>query len=239
MRHDYKFYNSIFEPLGYKVLSRDYSLKVNTIFDLYAIKSTSEVEWFGSFNTIKKKGNVYYQNSDFITDSPKELVEKIKSHNDMQICPSYCYAPIYTPHTNLALAFKWYLTQLDFVNEPDSDTMVLKNMYGENTCKVKLYCDYEAKNYHGEIIRYLTNGLSFIKTTFNSVDSMIGAINSIIEPELLIDTVQKLNIVKKMTDNRDYSNEFVATDNMFTEHKINMKNTLKVALKNALEKIDQ
>lgn len=42
-----------------------------------------------------------------------------------------------------------------------------------------------------------------------------------------------------MTDNRDYSNEFVTTDNMFTEHKINMKNTLKVALKNALEKIDQ
>ena len=93
------------------------------------------------------------------------------------------------------------------------------------------------ESYNGYITRYFNKGFSWIEAPFDSVDSMISAINSVLEPELIVNAANNINAVNNMTKGRT-DIEASIIDNYLNIHKVNIKNAVKQALQEALNKLN-
>ena len=234
LRHNYKYYTQIFEPLGFKVFSRDFSNSAHGTFDLYY--NELGCNWFGEFTV---KGKSYITSQGDKTDSPEDLIMLITEYNKIRVCPSYCYNPAATSWANLGNAFSWYLETLGFHRDSGwhYTNMILTNIYGEEISKI--YIDLpKDDSYNGSIIRNIAKSFSWIEASFNSVDSMISAVNSVLEPELLINAANSINSVTNMTKSRT-NTEFKAITNNLDVYKCNTKNAVKTALEEALNRLNQ
>ena len=123
-------------------------------------------------------------------------------------------------------------------NNWNENIKVLKNIYGETITKISLKTDYHNNNYEGVIYRSINGGWSWMESKFNSIESMFAAINSIVEPEILINAANALNISSKMT-NKYNGIDFVKVDNSLNIYKMNAKNAIKNALENALNTLKE
>lgn len=234
LRRNYKYYTQIFEPLGFKVFSRDFSNSTHGTFDLYY--NEMGCNWFGEFTV---KGKSYITSQGDKTDSPEDLIMLITEYNKIRVCPSYCYNPTATSWANLQNAFSWYLETLGFHRDSGwhYTNMILTNIYGEEISKI--YIDLpKDDSYNGSIIRNIAKSFSWIEASFNSVDSMISAVNSVLEPELLINAANSINSVTSMTKSRT-NIEFKAITNNLDVYKCNTKNAIKAALTEALNRLNQ
>lgn len=236
MKHDYKYYTQIFEPLGFKVFSRDFSNSAHGTFDLYY--NEMGCNWFGEFTV---RGNNYITSQGDKTDSPEDLIMLIAEYNKTRVCPSYCYSPTSTSWANLQVAFRWYLETLGFHKDTSfynhGTFMIMTNIYGDEINRI--YIDLPKDNsYEGSIVRYFYKGFSWIEASFDSVDSMISAVNSVLEPELLINAANSINSVTNMTKSRT-STEFKTITSNLDVYKCNTKNAIKSALAEALNRLNQ
>lgn len=225
-------YDKIFKPLGYKVFPRNMIYKDSPYLDLYYDKLG--LDWFGEFKVYR---NSYITSLGTKTKSPEELIKLIEEYNTTRICPSYCYSPIATGWANVDAAFRWYLKSLGFVVDDSifscKTSMILTNLYGEPIIKLSLDCEDDGS---GSIVRYL-KGFSWIEAKFNGVDSMISAVNSILGPELLINAANNINAATNMTKGRT-DVEAAVMDNRLNIYKVNIKNAVKQALQEALNRLN-
>lgn len=224
-------YDKIFKPLGYKVFSRKYFEPNSNKLDLYIDKLG--LDWFGEFTV---KGKYYITSQGDKTDSPKDLIMLIAEYNKTRVCPSYCYSPASTSWANLQVAFRWYLETLGFHTDSGWHymDMILTNIYGEEISKISIDLPKD-RSYKGSIVRHL-KGFSWIEASFDSVDSMISAINSVLEPELLINAANSINSITNMTNSRT-NTEFKAITSNLNVYKCNTKNAIKAALEEALNRL--
>ena len=230
-----KKYDKLFKPLGYKVFPRNMFYKDNPYLDLYYDKLG--LDWFGEFKVSCK---TYITSFGAKTKSPEELIKLIEEYNKTRICPSYCYSPTSTSWANLQRAFTWYLKSLGFCKDTSSYDnsifMIMTNIYGEEISRI--YIDLpKNESYNGYIIRYFNKGFSWIEASFDSVDSMISAINSVLEPELLVNAANNINAANNMTKGRTDVEAF-GIDNHLNIYKANTKNAVKQALQEALNKLN-
>lgn len=230
-----KKYDKLFKPLGYKVFPRNMFYKDNPYLDLYYDKLG--LDWFGEFKVFRK---TYITSFGAKTKSPEELIKLIEEYNKTRICPSYCYCPTATSWFNVQNAFTWYLKSLGFHKDTSFHNhgtfMIMTNIYGEEISRI--YIDLpKDESYNGYITRYFNKGFSWIEVPFNSVDSMISAINSVLEPELLVNAANNINAVNNMTKGRT-DVEASIIDNYLNIYKVNIKNAVKQALQEALNKLN-
>lgn len=230
-----KKYDKLFKPLGYKVFPRNMFYKDNPYLDLYYDKLG--LDWFGEFKVFRK---TYITSFGAKTKSPEELIKLIEEYNKTRICPSYCYSPIATSWFNVQNAFTWYLKSLGFRKDTSSYDngifMIMTNIYGEEISRI--YIDLpKDDSYNGSIIRYFNKGFSWIEVPFDSVDSMISAINSVLEPELLVNAANNINAANNMTKGRT-DIEASIIDSHLNIYKVNIKNAVKQALQEALNKLN-
>lgn len=228
-----KKYDKLFKPLGYKVFSRNMFYKDNPYLDLYYDKLG--LDWFGEFKVSCK---TYITSFGAKTKSPEELIKLIEEYNKTRICPSYCYSPTSTSWFNIQNAFTWYLKSLGFHKDTSyhGTFMIMTNIYGEEISRI--YIDLpKDDSYNGSIIRYFNKGFSWIEAPFDSVDSMISAINSILEPELLVNATNNIDAANNMTKGRT-DVEVFGIDNHLNVYKANTKNAVKQALQEALNKLN-
>lgn len=227
-----RIYDKLFKPLGYKVFPRNIFYKGNPYLDLYYDKLG--LDWFGEFKVSRK---TYITSFGAKTKSPEELIKLIEEYNKTRICPSYCYCPTATNWANIDNAFRWYLQSLGFVSDDSifscNTSMILENLYGEPIIKLSLYCKDDGS---GDIVRHL-KGFSWIEAKFNGVDSMISAVNSILEPELLVNATNNIDAANNMTKGRT-DVEASVIDNYLNIYKVNTKNAVKQALQEALNKLN-
>lgn len=234
LRRNYKYYTQIFEPLGFKVFSRDFSNSAHGTFDLYY--NEMGCNWFGEFTV---RGNNYITSQGDKIASPEDLIMLITEYNKTRVCPSYCYNPAATSWANLQNAFSWYLETLGFHRDSGWHymNMILTNIYGEEISKI--YIDLpKDDSYNGSIIRNITKSFSWIEASFDSVDSMISAVNSVLEPELLINAANSINSVTNMTKSRT-DTELTTITSSLDMYKCNTKNAIKAALTEALNRLNQ
>lgn len=230
-----KIYNKLFKSLGYKVFPRNMFYKDNPYLDLYYDKLG--LDWFGEFKVSRK---TYITSFGAKTKSPEELIKLIEEYNKTRICPSYCYSPVATSWFNVQNAFTWYLKSLGFHKDTssydNSNFMIMTNIYGEEISRI--YIDLpKNESYNGYITRYFNKGFSWIEVPFDSVDSMISAINSVLEPELLVNAANNINAVNNMTKGRT-DIEASIIDTHLNIYKVNIKNAVKQALQEALNKLN-
>lgn len=227
-----KKYDKLFKPLGYKVFPRNMFYKDNPYLDLYYDKLG--LDWFGEFKISSK---TYITSFGAKTKSPEELIKLIEEYNKSRICPSYCYSPTATSWANIENAFKWYLKSLGFVSDDSifsyRTSMVLKNLYDEPIIKLSLNCKDDGS---GNIVRSLKS-FSWVEARFNGVDNMISAVNSILEPELLVNAANNIDAANNMTKGRT-DVEVFGIDNHLNVYKANTKNAVKQALQEALNKLN-
>lgn len=230
-----KKYDKLFKPLGYKVFPRNMFYKDNPYLDLYYDKLG--LDWFGEFKVSSK---TYITSFGEKTKSPEKLIKLIEEYNKTRICPSYCYSPTATSWFNIQNAFTWYLKSLGFHKDTSfynhGTFMIMTNIYGEEISRIYIDLPKDG-SYNGSIIRYFNKGFSWIEASFDSVDSMISAVNSVLEPELLVNAANNINAANNMTKDRT-DVEASIIDNHLNIYKVNIKNIVKQALQEALNKLN-
>ena len=245
MKRNYKFFTEIFSPLGFVVFNRNIEGEDSPIYDLFIKSSERGLEWFGSFTYYIKNKTIYYNaENGNIYSKKEELINAINEINAKRPYPSYCYDPQSRPSYNLEKAYNWYMANLGFTDDDswgnnwNENIKVLKNIYGETITKISLKTDYHNDNYEGVIYRSINGSWSWMESKFNSIESMFAAINSIVEPEILINAANALNISSKMT-NKYNDIDFVKVDSSLNIYKMNAKNAIKNALENALNTLKE
>ena len=114
--------------------------------------------------------------------------------------------------------------------------MIMTNIYGEEISRI--YIDLQKDDsYNGSIIRYFNKGFSWIEAPFDSVNSMISAVNSVLEPELLVNAANNIDAANNMTKGRTDVEAFTIGTNL-NIYKTNTKNAVKQALQEALNKLN-
>lgn len=219
--------SKIFESLGFLVFDNR-----EPTFDLYLKDTPRGIDWFGDFSVSGK----YYMTKGKQFDKPEELIGYIKEENKKLPCPSFCYDPNCVPSFGVESAFIWYLRGLGFKLANDGyNHMILVNLYGEDITSV--YLDLE-DGVRGKVIRTIKGKFSWISSEFNGIQEMIGSVNSILGPELLLVATQTLKASLGMSSDRagDITANVLSTSNS-TIYRANMKKTLKDALKQAYEEL--
>lgn len=235
--------NDTFKPLGYFVLKRRASGKKSEWYDLYDDSSERGFEYFGSLKIIKTVN----QKKVFKTSVPKsksmesanEVIQIIRDYNSTRLLPADFYSPARNQEYNIESAFAWYLEKLGFKRSNkflmSDNTFVLTNLYGEYVCNLTLCID-DAETCKGSVVRSLPS-FKWIESSFESLEQMIGSVNSLLEPEMLISCVNNFNVAKSLT--KDRSDNISANEISLTGlQQKNIKNALKEALSNAIASLD-
>ena len=184
-----------------KMLSKIFKhqgLYVSENKDTYLLYDDKTDEYFGSFkaNFETSDNKVYvltytpcYIDSSEVTDNPDELVDMISAFNDKRVAPAYCYNP-YMPNCVKAFdTFKWYLSRYGFVYDPpcnQSDRAMTNEKHG-----FTVYLNYDQSEFSGEVWKDSNKGEQLVKIRFNSVESLVDALHTLVGDMPMIESTEK------------------------------------------------
>lgn len=231
-----------FDVFEYKSFCKDAD---KNVYLLYSKDSSRSFDFFGS---VIIKGKKYtHADSEFTTTDLDELISHINSFNSMRFAPSYLYCPITRSKEKMRMAFEWYgnkvlgLTNLldgyDRVINTDSETNPFDII--NLPLRLNLKGKWDDDDITGSVSINKSYG-KWVQVEFTDMDSMFDAINTLIEPFLLINCVNSICVIEKMSKGRKYDDvEEVNANNIFNPKIKKMKNTIKEMLNNALDKLNE
>lgn len=230
----------LFEPYDIIVFNRDITNGTSDIYDLY---TKNDFDWFGEIKTkITNDGHITMSAHTTYWCEMHSVLEglmDIKTFNDSRCCPAFCYNPSQSDEMKIIRAFTWYLGNLGFKSpifgssygsdEYSIRTMVLTNWLGQEKETFNLL----VKNDGTGSISKTIGPASWMNVDFKNVDEMIGGINSILEPTLLIEASENINLNNKLNNLR---NNNISMIDKFTQK--DFKDTLKEALNKAINNLN-
>ena len=176
-----------------------------------------------------------------------EMLDAIRDFNNTREWPAYYYDPNARRSYITSCIIGNYLKLLGFeyptfdemwnngMNSTSTTYFVRHDIYGEIKRTLMLYIDddnAEAGRIVIPIGRY-----SWVESKFNNLHEAFAAINSLLEPELLIDAANNIKAVSEMTSDRQYDNVYTkyADLNTMTIYTAKLKDALKPMLENAVK----
>lgn len=225
------YFNNRAKKLGYFIapLNENGEIKHYCLFD-------DKAQWFGRF--IPSDGNepTYYAiDLDKTFNTMPELIEAISGFNQTRLCPARCYGDYGIKSSGIEMAFDWYMGMLGYKKSDEfwkSDNIkVMKNIWGNVISEI--FLSIKSDETKGDVC--ILKGNSVISISFEGVEGVIKAINSVVYPEMLTNATFSLKSIEVKIGDTDMSN-VVCIDEHFTVK--SMKETIKKALKEALESLE-
>lgn len=186
---------------------------------------------------IKLNNNNYIFNNEKYTD-PSSLIKDIEEYNSTLPFDPEIYNPSYRENYKIEMAVDDYLKGLGFeVSLTDSgDVYILKASNNTTICEIRVKVDFDSAK--GEIMTF-PNDNSIVTCKFDGLDSAIGAINSIISPDLLIIQSKIVGSLCKLTTQRsNVVNKIKFEPNILSATMVDFKKELIERLKEELKNLE-
>jgi hypothetical protein len=113
----------------------------------------------------------------------------------------------------------------------------MKNIYGEPISHIEVVMDNWDEGTSGKVYRSIGHGWTWCEVAFNGFEDVLGAINSILEPEALVNAAKYITTASNMNSERKDDVQAATVTNTLGVMKSNMKKQTISILENTLKRL--
>ena len=212
------------------VFSKDYGLNYITSFDLV------------------KDGDSYkYQYNGQVYNAFSKMLKQAKKDNENKPFPSYVYCPITREPYKVIHYVRDYMESIGFtipqwgeehcLCSGKGDSFVIKNVYGETISHISVVMDDWEEGTSGKVFKTIGKGWSWCEVAFKGFDDVLGAINSLLEPESLANAARYVATLSNMSSKRKDEVQAATISPQLDIIKSDMKKQTISLLEKALERL--
>lgn len=194
----------------------------------------------GDFYKYKYSGNLY--------NSFSKMLEQAEKDNESKPFPSYVYCPITREPYKVLHYVRDYMKSIGFSipqwgekfcwnGGSAGDNFVMKNIYGEPISHIEVVMDSWEEGTSGKVYRSMGDGWAWCEVSFKGFEDVLGAINSILEPEALVNAAKYIATASNMSSERKDDVQAVAVTNTLDVMKSDMKKQTISILENTLKRL--
>lgn len=201
-----------------------------------------------SFDLIKDGDFYKYKyNGEFYNAFSKMLAQAEKD-NESKPFPSYVYCPITREPYKVMQYVRDYMESIGFSipqcgeefrwnGNGTGDGFVMKNVYGEPISHILVVMDNWEEGTSGKVYRSIGRGWTWCEVSFKGFDDVLGAINSILEPESLVNAAKYIATASSMNSDRKDNMQAVTVTDALNVMKSDMKKQTISILENTLKRL--
>lgn len=165
-----------------------------------------------SFDLIRDGDFYKYQYNGEVYNAFSKMLKQAEKDNESKPFPSYVYCPITREPSKVLHYVRDYMEALGFTipqwGEAYShvsgkgDSFVMKNVYNEPISHITVVMDDWEKGTSGKVYRTIGDGWSWCEVHFKGFDDVLGAINSLLEPEVLTNAARYIATSSNLSPER-------------------------------------
>lgn len=200
-----------------------------------------------SFDLVKDGDFYKYQYNGQVYNAFSKMLKQAEKDNESKPFPSYVYCPITREPAKILHYVRDYMESIGFtipqwgeehfLCSGKGDSYVMKNIYGEPISHISVVMDDWEKGTSGKIFRTIGKGWSWCKVSFKGFDDVLGAINSILEPEALVNAAKYIATASNMNSERKDEVQAITVAPNLDIIKSDMKKQTISVLEKALERL--
>ena len=199
-----------------------------------------------SFDLIKDGESYKYKYNGELYNAFSKMLEQAEKDNESKPFPSYVYCPITREPYKVMHYVRDYMESIGFSipqwgekfcwsGRSVGDSFVMNNIYGEPISHIEVVMDSWDEGTSGKVYRSI--GYRWCEVSFKGFEDVLGAINSIIEPEALVNAAKYIATASNMNSERKDDVQAVAVTNTLDIMKSNMKKQTISILENTLKRL--
>ena len=165
-----------------------------------------------SFDLIKDGDFYKYQYNGEVYNAFSKMLKQAEKDNESKPFPSYVYCPITREPHKVLHYVRDYMESIGFTIprwgeefchvSGKGDSFVMKNIYNEPISHITVLMDDWEKGTSGKVYRTVGNGWSWCEVRFKGFDDVLGAINSLLEPEVLTNAARYIASSSNLSSER-------------------------------------
>ena len=194
----------------------------------------------GDFYKYKYNGELYNAFSKMLAQAEKD--------NESKPFPSYVYCPITREPHKVMHYVRDYMESIGFIipqwgekfcwsGSSTGDSFVMKNIYGEPISHIEVIMDNWDEGTSGKVYRSIGSGWKWCEVSFKGFEDVLGAINSTLEPEVLVNAAKYIATASNMNSERKDDVQAVTVTSSLDVMKSNMKEQTISILENTLKRL--
>lgn len=221
-------------------LLSDKDSKVNVFRNGLNYVTSFELVKDGDFYKYKYNGELYNAFSKMLAQAEKD--------NESKPFPSYVYCPITRDPYKVMHYVRDYMESIGFSiprwgeqfcwsGRSTGDSFVMKNIYDEPISHIEVVMDKWDEGTSGKVYRSIGHGWAWCEVSFKGFEDVLGAINSILEPEVLVNAAKYIATSSNMNSERKDDVQAVAVTDALDVMKSDMKKQIISLLENTLKRL--
>ena len=205
------------------------------------------LNYITSFDLIKDGDFFKYQYNGQVYNAFSKMLKQAEKDNESKPFPSYVYCPITREPTKVLHYVRDYMESIGFtiprwgeerfLCSGKGDSYVMKNIYGEPISHISIEMDDWEKGTSGKVFRSIGKGWSWCEVAFKGFDDVLGAINSLLEPESLTNAARYIAMSSNMNSERKDEVQAITVSPHLDVIKSDMKKQTISILEKALERL--
>ena len=205
------------------------------------------LNYIASFDLVKDGDFYKYQYNGQVYNAFSKMLKQAEKDNESKPFPSYVYCPITREPYKVLHYVRDYMESIGFtipqwgkeycLVSGKGDSYVMKNIYGEPISHIEVIMDDWEKGTSGKVFRSIGKGWSWCEVAFKGFDDVLGAINSLLEPEALTNAARYIAMSSNMNSERKNEVQAIAVTPNLDAIKSDMKKQTISILEKALERL--
>jgi len=206
------------------------------------------LNYITSFDLVKDGDFYKYQYNGQVYNAFSKMLKQAEKDNESKPFPSYVYCPITREPYKVMHYVRDYMESIGFSipnwgekfcwnGRGNGDSFVMKNIYGEPISHIEVVMNKWDEGTSGKVYRSIGNGWSWYEVSFKGFEDVLGAINSILEPEVLVNAAKYIATASKMNSERKDDVQTVEVTSTLDIMKSNMKKQTISILENTLKRL--
>lgn len=193
----------------------------------------------GDFYKYKYNGNLY--------NAFSKMLKQAEKDNESKPFPSYVYCPITREPYKVLHYVRDYMESIGFTISQwgedyflcsgKGDSYVMKNIYNEPISNINVVMDNWEKGTSGKVSRTIGKGWYWCEVAFKGFNDVLGAINSLLEPESLTNAARYIAMSSNMNSERKDEVQAITVTSNLDVIKSDMKKQTISILENALKRL--
>lgn len=201
-----------------------------------------------SFDLIKDGDFYKYKYNGELYNTFSKMLSQAEKDNESKPFPSYVYCPITREPYKVLHYVRDYMESIGFSiprwgekfcwnGGGYGDSFVMKNIYGEPISHIAVVMNSWDEGTSGKVYRLIEDRWEWCEISFKGFEDVLGAINSILEPEALVNAAKYIATASNMNSERKDDVQAVTVTNSLNVIKSDMKKQTISILENTLKRL--
>lgn len=206
------------------------------------------LNYITSFDLVKDGDFYKYQYNGQFYNAFSKMLKQAEKDNESKPFPSYVYCPVTREPYKVMHYVMDYMESIGFSiphwgekfcwnGRGAGDSFVMKNIYGEPISHIEVVMDNWDEGTSGKVYRSMGDGWTWCEVSFKGFEDVLGAINSLLEPESLTNAARYIAMSSNMNSERKDEVQAITVSSKLDIIKSDMKRQTISILEKTLERL--